>query len=177
MPEHVLPGYEATPEGQYAFLKDVIEIVQNTPSEKGWGLVYWAPEHIAVPGVGSPWENMTLFDENGAGLPGLGAFKEASQAINVGVHDLPNPSQSEFTFFPVPFGAVLYLKTEVSSPSILAFKLYSVLGEEISTHSMQVSPGTQTLALDLPDIPPGLYAYSGYLGDQYVSGTLVKVRE
>jgi arabinogalactan endo-1,4-beta-galactosidase len=59
------PGFPATVEGQRAFLAQVIAIVGDTPGGLGRGVFYWAPEWIAVEGVDSAWENMTLFDEHG----------------------------------------------------------------------------------------------------------------
>jgi len=56
-------GYPATVEGQKGFLRDLAKIVRDTPG--GLGLYYWAPEWIAVEGVGSAWENLTIFDQNG----------------------------------------------------------------------------------------------------------------
>lgn len=176
LPEHVLPGYEATPQGQYSFLKDVIESVEEVASGKGLGLVYWAPEYMAVPGVGSPWENMTLFDENGAALPGLEAFKEASVAVNVGVVDNPIPVEHTLSFYPTPFAEYLYMEAEVALPTAMELRLYSILGAEVASHSILLHPGKQTVELNFPDNPPGLYMYRGYVGDRFVSGTLVKTR-
>jgi len=72
--EQLLPGYPATPAGQASFLRDVLAIVQAAP--QGKGIYYWAPEAIAVPGFGSFWENVTLFDFNGQALPALAVLAE-----------------------------------------------------------------------------------------------------
>ncbi len=75
-PDQILPAYEATPEGQAAFLRDLLKTVAAVPGGLGRGVVYWSPEDVSVPNVGSSWENLTLFDYNGDILPAAGAFKE-----------------------------------------------------------------------------------------------------
>jgi arabinogalactan endo-1,4-beta-galactosidase len=72
--EQLLPGYPATPAGQAAFLHDVLATVQAAP--QGRGVYYWAPEAVAVPGFGSFWENVALFDFNGQALPALAVLAE-----------------------------------------------------------------------------------------------------
>jgi arabinogalactan endo-1,4-beta-galactosidase len=72
----ILPAYEASPEGQAAFLRDLLKTIAAVPGGLGRGLVYWSPEDVSIPGVGSSWENLTLFDYNGEILPAAGVFKE-----------------------------------------------------------------------------------------------------
>ena len=79
LPEQLLPGYPATVDGQRAFLADLIDIVAAAPGGRGRGLFYWAPECISVQGMGSPWENLALFDFNGDLLPSVSAFEPASE--------------------------------------------------------------------------------------------------
>ena len=67
-------GYPASVKGQKTFLLDLIDIIKNTPDERGIGLFYWAPEYISVEPIGSPWENMTLFDFEGNALSSMDAF-------------------------------------------------------------------------------------------------------
>lgn len=74
LPEHLLPGYPATPEGQAAFLAAVVDIVQSVPDGLGRGLFLWAPEWIAAPGFGSSWENLALFDQDGGALAAWNSF-------------------------------------------------------------------------------------------------------
>lgn len=66
------PGYEATVEGQVAYFENLRRIITNAPG--GSGLYYWEPAWIAVEGLGTPWENATLFDFEGKALPALDAF-------------------------------------------------------------------------------------------------------
>ena len=55
LPEHVLPGYPATVEGQRAFLADLMNTVAGVPDCGGLGVFYWAPEWVAAPSFGSPF--------------------------------------------------------------------------------------------------------------------------
>jgi arabinogalactan endo-1,4-beta-galactosidase len=78
--EHLHKGYPATVGGQEAFLLDLMAVVARTPASRGRGVFYWAPEYISVPGLGSAWENVTLFDLNGEILPSVAAFDSAVTA-------------------------------------------------------------------------------------------------
>ena len=51
LPEHVLPGFPATPAGQAAFVRAVRAEVDATPG--ALGTCYWAPEDVSAPGCGS----------------------------------------------------------------------------------------------------------------------------
>lgn len=71
---HLVPGFPASPEGQSAFLTELRKIVRETPNGLGAGVVYWAPEYIAVPGLPTPYENLALFDFDQKILPGAEAL-------------------------------------------------------------------------------------------------------
>lgn len=77
LPKQLHPGYPATVSGQRTFIADLIDIVAGTPAYRGRGVFYWAPEYISVPGMGSSWENLTLFDFKGDLLPSVAAFDSA----------------------------------------------------------------------------------------------------
>lgn len=74
----ILPKFQATPEGQKAFLSELKTIVKNT--EKGVGFSYWGAELISWKGsesqTASPWENQALFDFENKALPVLKVFSE-----------------------------------------------------------------------------------------------------
>lgn len=76
--EHLIPGYPATPKGQYDFLMELRKIMSE--NNRGLGLCYWAPEWVAYKGNqaedGSAWENMTLFDFSFKALEGTKIFQE-----------------------------------------------------------------------------------------------------
>ena len=99
LPEQLLPGYPATPRGQADFLNAVLALVRAAPGGHGRGVFWWEPEWIAAPGLGSSWENLTLFDEQGQVLPALDAFAPAAAAApappRTGLRLAPNPFQTE----------------------------------------------------------------------------------
>ena len=69
-----------TPEGQKAFLEELIRTVAATPGGLGRGVFYQAPEWIAGaqwdgPDWSPTWEHRALFDHSGNALPALQAFK------------------------------------------------------------------------------------------------------
>ena len=63
-----------TPEGQKAFLEEMIRTVRAAPGGRGRGVLWWAPEWIPVEGLGSPWGDRALFDRQGNVLPAMAAF-------------------------------------------------------------------------------------------------------
>ena len=68
-------GYPASVDGQKRFLADLLDIICRTPDGRGIGLFYWAPEYISTTPLGSPWENLTLFDFGGELLNSVTAFE------------------------------------------------------------------------------------------------------
>lgn len=64
----------ATPEGQAQFLRELHKIVRATPWGLGAGVIYWAPEYVAQPGMHTPYENLALFDFEHRLLPGAAAL-------------------------------------------------------------------------------------------------------
>lgn len=70
-------AWPATPEGQAAFLRDVVAAVRAVPDGRGRGVVYWYPESYPARahGVGV-WMGgrFALFDAEGNALPGLDAL-------------------------------------------------------------------------------------------------------
>jgi len=78
------PGYPASPDGQLSFVNDVLSILAAVggrgSDSHGDGLFYWEPEWVPgvgwTPGEGTPNDNLTLFDFNGAALPSIGIFED-----------------------------------------------------------------------------------------------------
>jgi len=76
-------GYEATPEGQYRYLKDLIQIAKDAPNNRVKGVFYWAPEWMSFrnwdkkPHGVNGWEYLAMFDFDGNALKSFKAFKEA----------------------------------------------------------------------------------------------------
>ncbi len=76
-------GYAATPAGQAANLRDVLNVVEAVPNGLGLGVFYWEPTWTAVtgngwdptnPSSGDGWENQALFDYSGRALPAMQWF-------------------------------------------------------------------------------------------------------
>lgn len=60
----LIPGYPATEDGQYGFMKKLMEITRKS---SGRGVVYWEPGWVTSDcstlwGQGSHWDNATFFD-------------------------------------------------------------------------------------------------------------------
>jgi arabinogalactan endo-1,4-beta-galactosidase len=82
--EQLVPGYSATPEGQAAFVRDLLAIVRAVPARRGLGVFYWDATWLALagngwdpsdPASGNAWENQALFDFRGRPLPALSVFQ------------------------------------------------------------------------------------------------------
>lgn len=76
--EHlILPGFPATPQGQYDFLKRIKEI---SLLSKALGFCYWGAEWVAHDGAesteGSSWENQALWGFDFKALPAISVFEE-----------------------------------------------------------------------------------------------------
>lgn len=79
----LVPGYPATPAGQAANFRAVLDSVAGAPGGRGIGAVYWEPAWTSVtgsgwnpadPGSGDAWENQAMFDWSGRPLPAMAAF-------------------------------------------------------------------------------------------------------
>ena len=73
-------GYTATPQGQAAEVRDIINNVASVSNNRGAGVFYWGADWLPgvdtgwITGQGSGWENQALFDYNGKALPSLDVF-------------------------------------------------------------------------------------------------------
>jgi arabinogalactan endo-1,4-beta-galactosidase len=71
----LIPAYDATPDGQNAYTKALIDLMRKLPSQQGLGICWWAPEWVSFKGNtatnGSNAENLTLFDFSNNALPAL----------------------------------------------------------------------------------------------------------
>jgi arabinogalactan endo-1,4-beta-galactosidase len=68
--------FPATPEGQGQFLTKLHSLVKSISGGQGQGVLYWAPEYVAHPGIETPCENLCLFDFDNRMLPGAYALFE-----------------------------------------------------------------------------------------------------
>ncbi|MEU1892382.1 glycoside hydrolase family 53 protein [Streptomyces pristinaespiralis] len=78
LPGELVSGYPASPAGQAAWVRDVMNVVEAVPNGRGLGVVYWEPAWTAVTGngwdptdtsSGNGWENQALFDYENRLLP------------------------------------------------------------------------------------------------------------
>lgn len=81
--EQLRSGHDATPAGQAAFLREVIDAVRAVPGGLGAGVFWWEATWTPQPGNGwdnrdprsaNNWENQALFDFHGRALPALREF-------------------------------------------------------------------------------------------------------
>lgn len=70
----VYTKYGLTPQGQDAFLRDLMKTVQAVPEGLGQGVIYWEPEWVPLPHLFSNWGDKALFDTNFNALPGIEAL-------------------------------------------------------------------------------------------------------
>lgn len=85
--------YPMSPEGQSAFMQDVMALIRDVPGGLGKGFVYWEPAWLPVPGSGwaneealaytgekgpggNEWANQALFDYDGNALPALKTIRD-----------------------------------------------------------------------------------------------------
>ncbi|MBN1458625.1 MAG: glycosyl hydrolase 53 family protein [Armatimonadetes bacterium] len=85
LPAQLHGAYPATPQGQTAFLSDLLGLVEAIPDSMGAGLIYWEPMAVCVNGgPGSSWENLALFDFQGNALPALGFVSMVETSVEPG---------------------------------------------------------------------------------------------
>jgi len=81
----LVPGYDASVQGQYDMVKKILQIVQAVPNNRGAGVVYWEGTWTPVagngwdntnPSSGNNWENQAYFDFSGTAMWSLWVFRE-----------------------------------------------------------------------------------------------------
>ncbi|MBN1765372.1 MAG: glycosyl hydrolase 53 family protein [Sedimentisphaerales bacterium] len=87
--QYLKTKYPLSPEGQFNFLEDIIQIVKETKHNRGKGVFYWAPEWISPqhPGIedegdAEPCWARALFNEAGHALPAFHVFRESPETIS-----------------------------------------------------------------------------------------------
>lgn len=143
LPEHVLPGYPATPDGQAAFIRELWEHVSS-------GICYWAPEYIAAPHFGSPWENLALFNFEGEVLPGASALGGGTPTQS----EAPG-APSELSLFPNPARVgESAVNVHLSNPTCGVIGIYNQLGQRVRT---QAALCRSNVILSVSGLPSGMY--------------------
>ena len=122
----LLPGYEASEEGQVLFLNDLVSLVNENIF--GLGLCYWAPDWISTDQFGSPWENQTLFDFEGESLEALSVFGNET----VSVKDIDNFAPNIFYNYPNPFNAKTTIQYHIYRETFVKVTIYDINGSKIN---------------------------------------------
>ena len=154
----LLAGYPATVQGQKDFLVDLINIVNTTTNNKGIGVFYWEPDWITTQTLGSPWENLALFDFSGELLTSINAFDST-------LTDVENvePIVTDFKLFqnyPNPFNPVTTIRFNLPEAGNVKLTLYNILGQELKTLVNEFKEsGVHTINFDATDLNSGMYIY------------------
>lgn len=171
-PNQLLDGYPASTQGQKNFLIDLINLIKNVPNNKGIGLVYWEPEWIAAPNLGSPWENLTLFGFSGELLESITAFDSA--LTNSETPQAVINSFQLFQNYPNPFNPSTKIKFlipgSVETHHGVSLRVYDILGTEVATlvndyksagsYEVEFSGnGLSASGKDALNLPSGIYFY------------------
>lgn len=161
----LLPGYPATVNGQKSYLNNVFDIVHNVTDNLGTGVVYWEPDYISVPGVGSTWENLAMFDFRGNALSSMSAFKP-SDATPIE----QNPTVSKFSLgqnYPNPFNPTTVIPYYLAKPAYVKLTVYNILGQIVATLVNSEQPtGSYKSRFIANNVPSGVYLYKLQIGNR-----------
>ena len=133
-------GYYATVEGQKNYYADLMQVIRETPQERGTGVVLWEPAWITAPGFGSPWENLTLFDFNGNVLPSISVFDNT--ATRVTSSELNPSADVVLKSFPNSFNSSTTIQYEIHDVSTVNIQIVDINGRVVKNlRSAHNSPG------------------------------------
>ncbi len=157
LPEQLLASFPATARGQRDFISEIVRRVDRLPAGRARGVFYWAPEWIAVSGLGSSWENLTLFDPTGNALVSLAALDPKSVVATESVQPAETPMS--LVIYPNPAADVIHVRYAVDHDRAVRFRIYDVLGRErIQTEAIVSFGGAEReISVDLGDLECGMY--------------------
>ena len=121
----LLEDYEASEEGQFLFLHDLISLVDE--NNYGLGICYWAPDWISTNQFGSPWENQALFDFDGELLDGISAFDNSNALVEKNNSFILNNIYN----YPNPFNPITTLKYDLPDEGLVKITIYDMTGRII----------------------------------------------
>ena len=122
----LLENYEASENGQFSFLHDLITLVDE--NNYGLGICYWAPDWVSTNQFGSPWENQALFDFDGDLLDAISVFDNSSVAIK----RIDNFSLNNIYNYPNPFNPVTTLRYDLPKDELVTITVYDMLGNVVN---------------------------------------------
>ena len=173
---HLLDGYEASEEGQFSFLYDLISLVHD--NDFGYGICYWAPDWISTSQFGSPWENQALFDFDGQLLDAVSVFDDA----NVSVQTKNEYSIGGIFNYPNPFNPVTKLRYTIPKNSLVSIIIYDMLGRQVKTLVNQTqNAGYASVIWDATNdygkpVSAGIYLYQIQTGEYIQTKKMVLLK-
>ncbi|MBI5060370.1 glycosyl hydrolase 53 family protein [candidate division KSB1 bacterium] len=142
-------AYGATPDGQAAFIRDVMEIARAANQGVETPVFYWEPTWLANDSFGSPWENLACFDFAGHPLPVLELMHDA-------VGGQPRRAKADVALLvwpnPLHAGSVLFVSGSSGAPRELS--LYNLLGRRVL---MAPISGRGLQGIDTRSLAAGVY--------------------
>ena len=172
----LLDGYEASEEGQFSFLYDLISLVHE--HDFGHGVCYWAPDWISTSQFGSPWENQALFDFDGQLLDAVSVFDDA----NVSVQTKNKYSIGGIFNYPNPFNPVTKLRYTIPKNSLVSIIIYDMLGRQVKTLVNQTQDaGYASVIWDATNdygkpVSAGIYLYQIQTGEYIQTKKMVLLK-
>ena len=172
----LLDGYEASEEGQFSFLYDLISLVHD--NDFGYGICYWAPDWISTSQFGSPWENQALFDFDGQLLDAVSVFDDA----NVSVQTKNEYSIGGIFNYPNPFNPVTKLRYTIPKNSLVSIIIYDMLGRQVKTLVNQTQDaGYASVIRDATNdygkpVSAGIYLYQIQTGEYIQTKKMVLLK-
>ena len=172
----LLDGYEASEEGQFSFLYDLISLVHD--NDFGYGICYWAPDWISTSQFGSPWENQALFDFDGQLLDAVSVFDDA----NVSVQTKNEYSIGGIFNYPNPFNPVTKLRYTIPKNRLVSSIIYDMLGRQVKTLVNQTqNAGYASVIWDATNdygkpVSAGIYLYQIQTGEYIQTKKMVLLK-
>jgi len=161
----LLEDYEASEDGQFTFLHDLIILVDE--NDYGLGICYWAPDWISTNQFGSPWENQALFDFDGELLDAISVFDNSSVAIK----RIENFSLNNIYNYPNPFNPITTLEYDLPEDAVVNITIYDMMGRVVNTlvNGSQTA-GYKSIQWDATNnlgdpVSAGLYIYTIQVGE------------
>ena len=172
----LLDDYEASEEGQFTFLHDLITLVDE--NDYGLGICYWAPDWISTNQFGSPWENQALFDFDGELLDAISVFDNSSVAIK----RIDNFSLNNIYNYPNPFNPITTLRYDLPEDAFVRITVYDMLGKVVSNLlNTNQSSGNKSVQWNATNnqgqpVSAGLYLYTIQAGDYIQTKKMVLLK-